>query len=366
MTSAPDLPPPDRILDPEGKLVGPVPESLGDGDLIELYRWMVGVRTFDSRMVNLQRQGRIAFYGPTTGQEAVPVGSAMALSEDDWVVPALREQVIALMRGLPLTSYVAQLMGNADDLCKGRQMPCHPTWAAGHYVSMSSVIATQIPHAVGVAMAMKRRRSDAVCLGFFGDGATSEGDFHVAANFAAVDRAPIVLLCQNNQWAITVPFSIQTASASIATKAKAYGMPFERVDGNDVLAVYRATARAVQRARDGEGPTLIEAVTYRMLGHTTSDDPSRYREAAEVEPWKDRDPLDRMRRFLEERGIWNDAEQETLESRWKAEIDEAVRDQEGRPAPGVETLFEDVYADLPKDLARQRDGLLRERGIEAR
>jgi TPP-dependent pyruvate/acetoin dehydrogenase alpha subunit len=283
----------------------------------------------------------------------------MTLTDDDWVVPALREQVIALMRGMPLSTYVAQLMGNGDDICKGRQMPCHPTWAAGNYVSMSSVIATQIPHAVGVAMAMKRRGSGAVCLVFFGDGATSEGDFHVAANFAAVDRAPVVLLCQNNQWAITVPFSMQTASPSIASKAASYGIPSERIDGNDVVAVYEATSSAVARARAGEGPTLIEAVTYRMLGHTTSDDPNRYRDPAEVEPWKKRDPIDRMRFFLEARDLWDDAKQEALEADWKRRIDDAVREQEKRPGPELETMFEDVYAEIPRDLARQRDEFIR-------
>ncbi len=351
-----------QVLAPDGTAVGEIPRGLSDGDVLSLYRWLVTVRTFDARMVNLQRQGRIAFYGPTTGQEAVSVGCGYAMGPEDWVLPALREQGIALMRGLPLSTYVAQLMGNANDLCKGRQMPCHPTWREGGYVSMSSVIATQVPHAVGVAMAMKIKKTRAVCLGFLGDGATSEGDFHVAMNFAAVFRSPCVIVCQNNHWAITVPLRLQTTTPEIVAKAEAYGMRGVRVDGNDVLAVYQVAREAIERARAGGGPTFVEAVTYRMLGHTTSDDPSRYRDPAEVEPWKARDPIDRMRRWLTGRGLLDAARDAAIEAEIKDAIDRAVKEQEAAGPPAPRTLIEDVFAEPTPELERLGEELEERQG----
>ena len=240
-----------------------------------LYRTMVLVREFDRRMLVLQRQGRIGFYGPILGQEAATVGSVAAVADQDWIFPALREGAAAMMRGLPMHLAVAQLIGNDLDLCKGRQMPCHYTWKKGRYISMSSVVGTQITHAVGAAMAAKLRGDGDVILGYLGDGATSTNDFHAGMNLAGVWNAPVVLFCQNNQWAISVPVSQQHAGETIAAKGKAYGVRSVRVDGNDVLAVYQVTREAADLARKGQGPTFIEAVTYRRLGaHSTSDDPS--------------------------------------------------------------------------------------------
>ncbi len=343
-----------QILDPQGQLVGEaIPEGLTSEDLISLYTWMSTVRLFDRRMVNLQRQGRIAFYGPIQGQEGAVVGAGYALGDQDWVFPALREQGIAFMQGLTFFDYICQLMGNESDHCKGRQMPCHPTFREGRYVSMSSVIATQVPHAVGAAMAAQYRGDDAAVLGFFGDGATSEGDFHAAANFAGVFKAPVVLFCQNNHWAITVPVSKQMRNTRIVDKGLAYGLRSVRIDGNDALAVFETTRDALGRARAGEGPTLIEAVTYRMLGHTTSDDPNSYRDPAEVEPWKARDPIDRMRLYLDREGHWGEESQQEMETRVRAEIDDAIRRAEEVGPPLPATLFEDVFETIPSHLIDQ-------------
>lgn len=345
-----------RILDPEGKVIGDPPLSAERS--VELYRHMALVRLLDRKMVNLQRQGRIAFYGPILGQEAATMASGYALEPTDWVFPALREAGIALLRGLPLEKYVAQLMGNASDDGMGRQMPCHFTLPGGAFVSMSSCIATQLPHAVGAAMAARICKDRVAVAAFLGDGATSEQDFHVAMNFAGVFRAPVVFICQNNHWAISVPVEKQTASATIAVKARAYGFPGVRVDGNDALAVYRSVKEAADRAREGEGPTLLELVTYRMLGHTTSDDPRTYRDENLVEPWKRRDPIERMRRFLDSRRWWNDAAQEAFERDTGERIERAVRANEGLGPPPVESMFEDVYAAIPDHLAEQRSGLV--------
>jgi pyruvate dehydrogenase E1 component alpha subunit len=214
------------------------------------------------------------------GQEAAVVGSAAATRPDDWIVPALREAGVGLYRGMTLDSYIAQIFGNAVDVSKGRQMPCHPCDAEHHYVVMSSCVSTQVPHAVGIAMAMKIKGDKGrCCFGYMGDGGTSEGDFHVALNFAGVTRAPCVLICQNNQWAISTPGHIQTASQTIAMKGLGYGIEALRADGNDVFAVHTAVSYAADKARRGDGPTFIELLTYRVSAHSSSDDPSRYRAA---------------------------------------------------------------------------------------
>src|SRR5205823_13260191 len=213
------------------------------------------------------------------GQEAAIVGSAAVTRPDDWIVPALREAGVGLYRGMTLDSYIAQIFGNSADPTKGRQMPCHPCDREHHYVVMSSCVSTQIPPAVGIAMAMKiSGHTGRACFGYMGDGGTSEGDFHVALNFAGVMKAPVVLICQNNQWAISTPGSVQTASETIALKALGYGISPIRADGNDVLAVYTAVGRAADTARRGGGPTFVELLTYRVSAHSSSDDPSRYRD----------------------------------------------------------------------------------------
>ncbi|MBI3268830.1 MAG: 3-methyl-2-oxobutanoate dehydrogenase [Planctomycetes bacterium] len=315
---------------------------------------MVRIRTVDSRMLNLQRQGRIGFYGTATGEEAAVVGSGCAFEPRDWIFPALRQGGIALLRDYPLDLYVAQCVGNSADLLRGRQMPCHYSDRRIHFVSWSSVIATQLPHAVGAAMAARLRRDPVVCGAYLGDGATSEGDFHVAMNFAGVYRAPVVFVCQNNQFAISVPIERQTASAGIAVKAAAYGFEGVRVDGNDVLACYLATRKAVDKARAGGGPTLVEAVTYRRGGHSSSDDPSRYRDERVTEEWARRDPILRFRRWLEARGLWNDPEEERFQTEVKSAVDEAIRRVEAAPPVDPGSMFEDVFAEMPAQLRAQR------------
>jgi pyruvate dehydrogenase E1 component alpha subunit/2-oxoisovalerate dehydrogenase E1 component alpha subunit len=320
---------------------------------------MLRLRLLDQRMLNLQRQGRIGFYGQCTGQEAAIIGSAAALEPRDWVAPALREAGVAVWRGLPLERLIAQCMGRASEVSQGRQMPCHHSFKEARFVSMSSVIATQLPHATGLALAAKIRGDDVVVMGYLGDGATSEPDFHAALNFAAVKQAPVVFFCQNNQWAISVPVSKQTASRTIAIKAVAYGMPGRRVDGNDVLAVYAETKRAVDRARAGGGPTLIEALTYRRTGHSSSDDPTRYRSADEVKIWEKRDPIDRMRHHLKALGLLDPKKEEAMEERIQAAISAAILVAEAGPQPAPESLVQDVFAELTPQLAAQHDELQR-------
>lgn len=321
--------------------------------LLRMYEEMLRLRLLDQRMLTLQRQGRIGFYGTATGEEAAVIGSAYALAQDDWIFPALRQGGAALMRGYPLVEYISQCMGNALDSTRGRQMPSHYCSRKVNFVSWGSCIATQIPHAVGAAWAMKLRGDKNIAIAYMGDGATSEGDFHVSMNFAGVFKIPVLFFCQNNQWSISVNIKQQTASESIAEKAVAYGFDGIQVDGNDVLAVYTATRDAAQRVRAGKGPFLIEAVTYRMGAHSSSDDPRLYRDDAEVEEWKRRDPITRLLRTLQEQGAWNIGEQEALEERLNNEILDAVAQAEKAGPPPVRTLFEDVYATIPPHLQEQ-------------
>jgi len=351
-----------QILNPNGKIETDLLPRLPPERLLELYRHMLTVRILDVRMLALQRQGRIGFYGTCKGQEAATVGSGAALEPTDWAFPALREGAVLLMRGYPLEQYVAQLMGCALDPTHGRQMPCHFSSAEHHYVSLSSVIATQIPQATGAAWAAKIKGHKTVVLGYFGDGATSATDFHCALTFGAVHKVPCVFFCQNNQFAISVPFAKQTASAGIAVKAEAYGMPGVAVDGNDVLAVYSATKQAVDRARRGEGPTLIEAITYRLEGHSSSDDPTRYRDEGVARQWAQKDPIARFRHYLELEGLVDDSTDAQIQSEQKAAIDAAIALAEASPPPALDTLFTDVYATMPPHIAEQRDAARREAG----
>lgn len=320
-----------------------------------MFEAMLRIRVTDARMMALQRQGRIGFYGEALGQEGAIVGTAAATAPDDWIVPALREAGVGLYRGMTLDSYLAQIYGNADDVTKGRQLPCHPCDRDHHYVVMSSCVSTQVPHAVGVAMAMKiagdRGRA---CLGFMGDGGTSEPDVHVALNFAGVMKVPCVLICQNNQWAISTPGSVQTAAETIALKALGYGIEPLRADGNDVLAVYEIVRYALDKARRGDGPTFIELVTYRVSAHSSSDDPSRYRDESITAVWRERrDPLRRLELFLERNGWITAGERAALAERLEAEVRDAIARQEHVSLPPLSSLFDDVYETPPWHLREQ-------------
>lgn len=342
-----------RVVDPDGKLVGPMP-AIDTATLLEIYENMLQIRLLDERMMILQRQGRIGFYGACTGQEAPPIGTAAALEAGDWIFPALREGAAMLYRGFDLETYVCQVFGNRGDVLRGRQMPSHYADRSVSFVSWSSCIANQVPQAVGAAWGAKMRGDPVVTVGFMGDGATSEADFHYALNFAGVYRTPCIMICQNNHWSISVPTERQTRSRTIAEKAYAYGLPFARIDGNDVLAVYAAVREAADRARSGGGATFLEMLTYRIGAHSSSDDPRVYRDEREVEEWKRRDPVERYRRWLIDNGHWDTGKEEALRKTLDAKILGAVQRAEAHPAPERESLFEDVYARRPWNLEDQR------------
>jgi pyruvate dehydrogenase E1 component alpha subunit len=351
-----------QILRPDGTCdEDSLPDELDRTRALELYRGMLLIRVMDERLMALQRQGRIGFYGEARGQEATVVGTAAALEDGDWIVPALREAGVGIFRGMSLRQYVAQIFGNADDHSKGRQMPCHPCERAVNYVVMSSCVSSQLPHAVGIGMAMKiAGDTGRVVIGYMGDGGTSEGDFHTAMNFAGVFSPPVVLVCQNNQWAISTPGALQSASETIAVKALAYGVEPVRCDGNDVLAVYAATRWACERARSGMGPTFIEALTYRVSAHSSSDDPSRYRDEEVTRQWRSaRDPLQRARVWLGARGWLSEADDARLAQELEAEVRTAIAEEEGVPQPPLESLVEDVYEEVPWHLREQLEWLKR-------
>ncbi len=329
---------------------------------LNLYRHMQLIRIMDERLLALQRQGRIGFYGEARGQEAAVIGSAAALRKGDWIVPALREAGVGLYVGMPLRSYIAQIFGNVNDPTKGRQMPCHPCDKGVNYVVMSSCVSTQIPHAVGIAMAMKISGARGQCaIGYMGDGGTSEADFHVALNFAGVYKAPVVLFCQNNQWAISTPGKVQTASETIAIKGLAYGVEALRVDGNDVLAVLAATRYACDKARRGDGPTFIEALTYRVSAHSSSDDPSRYRDENITLDWRQKkDPIVRMRLWLRGLGWLGEADDARLAEDIEKQVRDATAAEEAVALPGVESLIQDVFETPTRHLTEQMNAYLRD------
>jgi TPP-dependent pyruvate/acetoin dehydrogenase alpha subunit len=346
-----------QLVDEKGKQVSPVPE-LPEGLAVRLLEAMLFQRALDQRMLNLQRQGRIGFYGTAKGQEGAVLGSGAAFEEQDWLFPALREGAIALWRGMQLEHYIAQCFGNAADPTLGRQMPCHYSDGPSRYVSLSSPIGTQISHAAGAARAVQiKGESHRIVGGWMGDGATSSNDFHAGMNFAGVWKAPVVFVCQNNQWAISVPAAAQTASETFAVKAEAYGMPGLRVDGNDVLACYVATKLAADRARRGDGPTFIEMLTFRLGGHSSSDDPSKYRDESIAKQWEKRDPLERHRTWLVGRGDWSEERQEDYLADAGKRITEAIHNVEAAQAVPTETLFTDVWAEVPAQLRDQASRL---------
>ena len=287
-----------RVLQEDGS-ANPAEVALPDQEIVALYRWMSLNRQLDERMIGLQRQGRINFYIGSIGEEAAVFGTAYAMAAADWIFPCYREHGAALLRGMPLATYVCDLLGNAGDAMMGHQMPCHEAWSPAHFASISSPIGTQIPQAVGAAWAAPHQEAGDGRARLLRRGRRQPERFPLRPELRRrVTRSPCVFVCRNNGWAISVPRERQTAAETIAQKAVAYGIHGERVDGNDLLAVYNATRRARERAVRGEGPTLLECVTYRIEGHSTSDDPRAYRPAEEVEPWRKKDPLLRLKAFL--------------------------------------------------------------------
>ena len=327
--------------------------------LEETFRHMLMVRCVDERMMKLQRAGRIGFVGSMHGQEAAMIGTARALEQQDWLWSGLREGGAALMRGLPLSEYIAQMYCNSNDTAKGRQMCNHFQHKGSNYPSWSSVIGTQVPHGVGAAYAAKVRGLDEVHAIFFGDGATSSNGFHSGMNFAGVWKVPAVFCCVDNGWAISVPSKEQTAQLEYERKGESYGMPGYVVDGNDVLACYEAMKTLTARARTGEGPSLLVLRTYRMQGHSSSDDPTRYRDQDEVDTWARRDPLKRFSRFLESQGILEQGGYEAVEKELIARIDAEIHVQEAAPPMPLKSLVEDVYSEVPRHLRKQYNDFIR-------
>jgi len=316
------------------------------------------LRVVESQFLNAQRQGKISFYGGALGQEAAVLGSAMSLEEGDICVPALREGGAALYRGYPFMDYVNQIFGNAEDRTLGRQMPCHYSDKPTGHFSLSSPVANQLPQAVGMAHAEQLKSSDRVVMAYLGDGGTAEADFHIAMNFAALWKAPIVFVCQNNQWAISTPVSKQMATATIEEKAVAWGVPSARVDGNDVFAVHDACTEAVRRARAGYGPSFIEALTYRVGAHTTSDDPSRYRDESITKKWAtEYDPIIRLRRYLSDRRYATDQDDKNMDENFLAYVKDCIAKAMKTELPSHASLFTDVYATIPEHLLRQSKDL---------
>jgi pyruvate dehydrogenase E1 component alpha subunit len=332
------------VLDSDGTLDAALEPALAPEDLARLYRAMLLGRRLDERMVRLQRQGRIGTFAPIKGQEASQLGAVLPLRRSDWVVPSFRETAAMIWRGWPIEKLLMFFAGHLEG---GQPAPDQ------NDLPITIPVATQLPHAVGLAYAAQYRGDDAVVMAFFGDGATSEGDFHEALNLAGVWHSPVVFVCQNNQWAISVPLKKQTQSRTLAQKALAYGIPGLQVDGNDVLAVYAAAREAVDRARAGEGPTMIECVTYRLSMHTTADDPTKYRTQEEVEAWERKDPLTRFGAYLQKRGLLDVG----LEAEVDAEIAAAVARFEAVPKPDPLTMFDHVYGTRPPHLELQREEL---------
>ncbi len=341
------------ILDEKGSLDKDLEPDIPEERLLKLHRAMLLGRRFDERLLNLQRQGRIGTFAPITGQEASQLGAVSVLRASDWMAPSFRETAAELWRGRSMESVMLAYGGFNEGGQSGED---------NHTLPVSIPVGSQVLHAVGIAWAIRYREKDDVAMSFLGDGGTSQGDFHEGMNFAGVFQVPAVFVCQNNQWAISVPRSKQTRAQTLAQKAIAYGIPGIQVDGNDILAAYSAAKEAVDRARSGGGPTLVECVTYRMMMHTTADDPKRYRKDDEVEGWRKRDPLTRFQKYLTDKRLLSDEKIAALEEEVKAEIQSAVDRAEALMTSYGDPLvmFDHAYAEMPESLREQKKGFEQE------
>jgi len=335
-----------RIMDDDGRVISEkhLPE-IDDNLLIKAYHDMLFARTADRMTVSYQRQGRIFTYPPNDGQEAIHGAAAQVMRHEDWLVPAFREMGAWLAKGATLKDIFLYFMGYEV----GNSWP-----AANHMLPISVPIASQLVHAAGIGYAIKYKKQDEVVFAFVGDGGTSEGDFHEALNFAAVWKAPVIFIVQNNQFAISVPFRMQTASDGIAIKAQAYGMPGIQVDGNDFFAMLKTLQEASQYCRTGKGPLLIEAVTYRKGAHTTSDDPTKYRTKDEEEKWEKKDPLKRLKNYLVTKDLLKEEDEKNREEQYRLEIDRIFTEAEKQPAYPLGDAFKYLYAEMPDDLQKQK------------
>jgi TPP-dependent pyruvate/acetoin dehydrogenase alpha subunit len=326
--------------------------------LLKMYTLMLTLRFWDERSLKLQRSGRISFCVTTKGEEATQVGTVAALRPTDWVFPAYRQPGIPLWRGASLESLAHQIFGSAKDISLGHQMPNHYSFHQFYYASVSSVIGTQIVHASGAALAAQAKGTDDVAVTYFGDGSTSANDFHSALTVAGAKKAPALFFCVNNHYAISLHVSQQTGAKYLADKGIGYGVKALRVDGNDVLAVYQTTLAMAERARRGEGPALLELVTYRLNPHSSSDDDARYRLKGEMEEWVDKDPIPRFEAFLLEKGVLSPPQVDALKIQVEADVLEATKIAQETPLPEWQTLVEGVYAEIPANLQADLDELL--------
>ncbi len=333
-----------QIMDENGNVdSSSLPKDLTDAKILDMYKYMIYARALDAKLLSLQRQGRAATYAPLIGEEATQVGSVFALRKQDYFVPNFRQHAVFLVRGFPLDTFFIYWKGYED----GGEIP-----KDFDATPVSIPVATQLPHAAGIAFAQKYKKKDAAVLAYVGDGGTSEGDFYEALNFAGVWKVPLVVLIENNQWAISVPRSKQTAAQTLAQKGIAAGVNGIQVDGNDVLAVYKATSDAIANA--SQGPTLIECVTYRMSMHTTADDPTKYRSDADVAVWQKRDPIARVKTYLTKKGIWNDDMEKQVADQQLKTIDAALAKAE-QFKPDPKSMFENVYSFIPPVLKEEED-----------
>ncbi len=336
------------ILDEAGNIDEALMPPLNEGEIRRIYELLLLSRTFDQRALSLQREGRIGTYPSILGQEASQVGSAFAMAGEEWLFPAFREMGVYITLGYPLHQLFQYWSGDERGLIPPDGLNIFPICVS---------VGTQIPHAVGAAMGMRLRRDNNAVITFFGDGGTSKGDFHEGANLAGVFRLPVIFICQNNQWAISVPVGRQTAAATLAQKAFAYGFAGVQVDGNDVFAVLVAVRDALERAKSGGGPTLVECFTYRMADHTTADDAARYRQPAEVERWREKDPILRLERFMTKQGLGGEAYIREVAAKAAQSVDEAVRLAEALPPPEPGEILDHVRATLTPRQKRQRQEL---------
>jgi len=337
-----------QMLQADGTLQAGMKPPISDQETLSLLKKMVFIRLADQRGLMLQRQGRFGTYAPCWGQEACQVGSAYVLRKGDWITPAFRELAATLMMGIPLRTFFLYWMGNEAGSRAPEEINVMP---------VAIPVGTQPLHAVGIGWASKLKGEKVVAVSYFGDGATSEGDFHEAMNFAGVFKTPTIFFCQNNQFAISVPRRMQTASATLAQKAIAYGFDGIQVDGNDLFAVIVATKEAVEKARSGGGPTFIEGVTFRFGPHTTADDPTKYRKEEEIEPWKPRDPFIRLRLYLKGKGLWSEEIEKQVTEEAQKEIDTAVKEAEAVPDPAPEEIFQYVFSKMTPQLEEQLEYL---------
>ncbi|KAK4718664.1 hypothetical protein R3W88_017002 [Solanum pinnatisectum] len=344
-----------RVLDADGYLIpGSIFEQVKKGLALNMYSTMVALQIMDTIFYEAQRQGRLSFYLTSTGEEAINIASAAALTPDDIVLPQYREPGVLLWRGFTLQEFADQLFGNKDDYGKGRQMPIHYGCNKLNYFTVSSPLTTQLPQAAGVAYSLKMDKKEACVVVYFGDGSTSEGDFHAGLNFAAVMESPVVFLCRNNGWAISTPVTEQFRSDGIAIKGQAYGIRSIRVDGNDALAVYSAIRAARQMAIKEQRPILVEAMTYRVSHHSTSDDSTKYRCVKEIEQWRtEKNPVTRFRKWIQRNDWWDDQNETELRGNIRKQVVEAIQAAEKVEKPPLTDLFGDVYDKIPLNLQEQ-------------